>query len=182
MKLFLIVAALLSTIFAPAWAINKCTGVDGKVAFQDAPCQGKGEILDVKPASGRGLTAYAAGATGAGATAPVSSVKPMTEAERIEKQVAQSQRERRRRDLEQMFVPQAKAATEQHRASCAERQKNLEASKYAYKQNLYGKTHAAQIASEMAAASAACETRDRELKENLDALRKECDALGCSKA
>ena len=23
---------------APAWAVNKCTGQDGKVVFQDAPC------------------------------------------------------------------------------------------------------------------------------------------------
>ena len=37
---------------APAWAVNKCTGPDGKVAFQDAPCAGKGEKVDVRPASG----------------------------------------------------------------------------------------------------------------------------------
>lgn len=28
-----------------AWGINKCTAVDGKVVFQDAPCSGKGEEL-----------------------------------------------------------------------------------------------------------------------------------------
>lgn len=38
MKLLLITAAALSVLCAPAWAINKCTGPDGKVAFQDAPC------------------------------------------------------------------------------------------------------------------------------------------------
>lgn len=32
----LLTAAMLST--APAWAVNKCTGTDGKVVFQDAPC------------------------------------------------------------------------------------------------------------------------------------------------
>jgi len=36
----------------PAEAINKCTGADGKVSFQDAPCAGKGEKIDVRPASG----------------------------------------------------------------------------------------------------------------------------------
>ena len=51
MKLLVIVAALLSTIFAPAWAINKCTDTDGKVAFQDAPCTGKGEKIEVQPNS-----------------------------------------------------------------------------------------------------------------------------------
>ncbi len=44
---------------APAWAINKCTGADGKVAFQDAPCAGKGEKLDVRPASGHSTPAAA---------------------------------------------------------------------------------------------------------------------------
>lgn len=37
---------------APAWAINKCTGADGKVTFQDAPCAGNGGQIDVRPASG----------------------------------------------------------------------------------------------------------------------------------
>lgn len=31
-------ATLLAALCAPVWAINKCTGADGKVAFQDAPC------------------------------------------------------------------------------------------------------------------------------------------------
>lgn len=46
-------------LIAPAWAINKCTGADGKVAFQDAPCAGKGEKLDVRPASGHSTPAVA---------------------------------------------------------------------------------------------------------------------------
>jgi len=171
MNYSLIAAALLAALCAPAWAVNKCTGPDGKVAYQDAPCAGKGELLTVRPASGAAQVAPAA----------VSGVVGTTEAQRIEAQVSSSVRERRRRDLEQLFIPQAKAATEQHRATCTDSQTRLEASKYAYKQNLYGKTHAAQIASEMAAAAAVCETKDRELKETLDALRKECDALGCLK-
>jgi len=46
----LLIAALAIT---PVWAINKCSGADGKTVFQDAPCTGKGEIIDVKPASGK---------------------------------------------------------------------------------------------------------------------------------
>lgn len=37
-------AALLATVLlaaAPAWAVNKCTGADGKVTFQDTPCTGE---------------------------------------------------------------------------------------------------------------------------------------------
>ena len=48
-KAMFLIAALL---VAPAWAVNKCTGPDGKVAFQDAPCVGKGEKIEVLPASG----------------------------------------------------------------------------------------------------------------------------------
>lgn len=178
MKIKILLVTLLLTT-APVWAINKCTGADGKVSFQDAPCLGKGELLDVRPASGKG-NAPAVAPAGTGATA-AGAANPQTEAQRIDAQVTASQRERRKRDLEQLFIPQAKAATEQHRASCAQKQASLDASKYAYKQNLYGKTHAAQVASEMAAAAAACETKDRELKESLEGLRKECDALGCTK-
>ena len=56
----LLVATLLMA--APAWAVNKCTGPDGKVAFQDAPCTGKGEKLDVRPASGHSAPAAVGGA------------------------------------------------------------------------------------------------------------------------
>jgi hypothetical protein len=37
---------------SPAWAVNKCTGPDGQITFQDAPCAGKGETITVRPASG----------------------------------------------------------------------------------------------------------------------------------
>lgn len=52
----LAVAALLLAA-APAWAINKCKGMDGKVSFQDAPCSGQGEKIEVKPASGTAVRA-----------------------------------------------------------------------------------------------------------------------------
>jgi hypothetical protein len=38
-------AALMAT--GQANAINKCTGPDGKVVFQDAPCAGKGEAVRI---------------------------------------------------------------------------------------------------------------------------------------
>jgi hypothetical protein len=37
MKLLLIAAAL-SALCAPVWAVNKCKGPDGKVVYQDQPC------------------------------------------------------------------------------------------------------------------------------------------------
>lgn len=56
MKIVILWGALLLS-FSPAWAINKCTGVDGKVAFQDAPCMGKGETLNIRSAPGKTGTA-----------------------------------------------------------------------------------------------------------------------------
>lgn len=50
-KTAIFLAAALSAA-APAWAVNKCMGPDGKTVFQDAPCTGKGEKLEVRPASG----------------------------------------------------------------------------------------------------------------------------------
>lgn len=45
-------ALALALLAPPAWAVNKCTGADGRVTFQDAPCAGRGEALDIRPASG----------------------------------------------------------------------------------------------------------------------------------
>jgi Domain of unknown function (DUF4124) len=167
--------ALVLVLFCgPALAINKCTGADGRTVFQDTPCQGKGEILDVKPAAGRALPAATAGASA------ISGGKGTTEAQRIEAQVLTSQKERRRRDLETIETLQAAGALDTHRRGCEQEQKNLSSEQYKYRQNLYGKTHAAQVASEMAAASARCDLKDRALKEQLEALKSECIALsGC---
>lgn len=172
MKRWLLLLVCLAA--SQAWAVNKCVGPTGKVSFQDAPCPGKGETLTVRPAAGAS-PAQAAGAAAADGAAP------MTEAQRLNKLADDSQRERRRRDLLNRIIPGARASLDQHRYQCKETQARLEAQKYKYVQNLYGKTHAAQVSSEMAAAAAACDTRDRELKEQLEAVEQECAALGCGR-
>lgn len=53
----LIAAALLSALCAPAWAINKCTGADGKVAFQDAPCANTAKAETIKARGGNTVAA-----------------------------------------------------------------------------------------------------------------------------
>ncbi len=46
-----LIAAAAATLLASAsqhvWAVNKCTGPDGAVVFQDAPCAGKGEAVRI---------------------------------------------------------------------------------------------------------------------------------------
>lgn len=78
-----------------------------------------------------------------------------------------------------MVLPIAEAALNGYRASCDQKQASLASSQYSYEQNLYGKLHAAQMASEMAAAAAVCDTKERQLKESVDALTAECAALRC---
>jgi len=71
MKTLLILVAA-TALAAPAWAINKCTGPDGKVSFQDAPCEGQGARIDVRPAAGPARPASLSGNTGAKASPPPS--------------------------------------------------------------------------------------------------------------
>ena len=63
--------ALALGCLSPAWAINKCTDANGKVSFQDAPCVGEGEKIDVRPTT-RGATPVppAAAPVGEGAFGP----------------------------------------------------------------------------------------------------------------
>lgn len=141
------------------------------MVFQDAACAGKGEVVRVVPASGSSPVASPApgGATVTGGS----------EADRINAATAQSQKDRRKRELRTMYMPGSERALLDHKASCAIERQRLEADQYRYTQNLYGKTHAAQMASEMSAAASRCTSRERELVEARDALRAECKDLGC---
>lgn len=48
MYLPFVLTDLLATLCAPAWAVNKCTGADGLVMFQDLPCSGSGASKTIK--------------------------------------------------------------------------------------------------------------------------------------
>ncbi|WP_296903381.1 hypothetical protein [Polaromonas sp.] len=156
-------------LHAPAWAINKCTEADGKVSFQDAPCLGKGEAISVRPASGQAPRQ------------PVSpsGAKPLTEAQRIEGLVSQSQTERRTRDLQELWIPKAQADVLNNRQGCEQRTRKLDYEKNRSSQTLAGTVHRASVTSELAAHVSVCDTKDRELKEALDTLQTECKKLGC---
>lgn len=166
------IAALLLTIaVAPAWAVNKCTGPDGAVVFQDAPCAGKGGAVAVRPASGH-----------AKATAVEPQVadtsRPMTEAQRIELQISQSQQARRKQDLEVRLVPGARAEIGRHRTQCDRELEGLKAQKSRANNNLAGATWEASISGEMTAVATRCDTRNKELRDDADKLIAECQKLG----
>src|SRR5687768_4039680 len=110
MRVWCVGLVVAAGVFAqPAAAINKCTGTDGKVTFQDAPCSaGRSETLDVKPASGR------AAVPGTSSPSAPASSAPMTEAARLEGIVAASQKSRRAVDLRERLLPDAERAVSAH--------------------------------------------------------------------
>ena len=167
MKTIISAALLLASL--NAMAINKCTMPDGSMVFQDAPCAGKGESLNVRPASG---------AAKAQPVAASGDTPKKSNAQRMEEQVASSQKDRRVRELAQHLGPSAVQAIRTHLQACRDEQARLEAAKHVYVQNLYGKTDAAQRASEQAAAAGRCDTKDRELRETAALLKRECTELG----
>lgn len=185
-QLFLGTAACL-VLAAPAWAINKCTGPDGKVSFQDAPCAGagKGEKVEVRlsssgigtaaaapaaatPASGASAAAPAAGA----ASAPAAATAPAPR-----KEGAFGETWRRKTDLEQRLIREARGALQTHQQRCAAEQRERAARRTQARTNTAVATSEQALASEMQAATAACEMRSRELQANVDALEKELKEL-----
>jgi hypothetical protein len=174
MNKIMLCTVVLAALSSPAWAVNKCTGADGKVAFQDAPCAGgKSERLVVRPASGDGALIP---------QAPSSSLpsgeKPKTETQRLQGLIDESQRKRRIQELEVRQVPIAQGAIYEHRKACDDQLKALQIKKYAANNNLAGATWEGSISGEMTAIATRCDTRNRELKDDYDTLRKECQVLG----
>lgn len=185
-QLFLGTAACLA-LAAPAWAINKCTGPDGKVSFQDAPCAGagKGEKIEVRlsssgigtaaaapaaatPASGASAAAPAAGAASAPATATAPPAR---------KEGAFGETWRRKTDLEQRLIREARGTLNAHQQRCTAEQRERAARRTQARTNTAVATSEQALASEMQAATAACEMRSRELQANVDALEKELKEL-----
>lgn len=63
-------ALVLAAACAPAWPINKCTDAGGKTVFQDTPCaDGRGQQIEVRPASSFSSGAVAPGPSGQAAQA-----------------------------------------------------------------------------------------------------------------
>ncbi len=176
----LVVAVVLALSCGPAAAINKCTLPGGKVVFQDAPCStGKSETVVVKPSRGKSeappVPTAASGSPSSSAT-PVE--QPMTEAQRIEKQVAESRRARRLQELEVRILPDALNAIDRSRARCDAELRALQDKKRYANNNLAGATWEGSISGEMTALATRCDTENRDLRDNADRIRAECRELG----
>lgn len=175
-------AAIVLLCFAAssAWAVNRCIGPDGKVVFQDAPCSGKGEMIRVRPASGPSPSPAQVQGTDSSSGGTSDEKRPLTEAQRIEQQIAASQKARRKQELEVRIVPDAEFAVAQHRMQCDQQIRDLQAKKATANNNLAGATWEGSISQEMTAIATRCDTRNRELREQADRFRAECQRLdGC---
>ncbi|MBF5006385.1 DUF4124 domain-containing protein [Diaphorobacter caeni] len=163
-QVFVLSTALLLT---PAWAINKCTGPDGKTVFQDAPCMGKGEEIQVKPASGS-----AARAAAPAAAAPQAAPAPQAAAGG-KKEGAFGETWQRRTWLEQRGLPDARGAIDNHQRKCANEQAAIASKKQLARNNLAGATYEQSISTEMQAAATMCDSKARELRAQLESYERE---------
>lgn len=159
--------ALALGFLAPAWAIHKCTDARGKVSFQDAPCVGEGEKIEVRPAM-EGATpitppATNAANTGAGSTAKEGAFGPTWQ---------------RKHYLQSQGIPQARAAVERNQQECAAQPAEAVAQSTPLRLSLAAGT---QFAQEGAAAAgrnkAACEARTQELRDRVKVLEDELKSL-----
>ena len=160
-KFLVLAMALVST--APAWAINRCTGPDGKSVFQDAPCAGKGEKIEVRPATGGSPAPTPAAAQGA---------RPA-----IAKEGAFGESWQRRTYLENRGIADARGAIVAHQNQCDAKQKELAAKKGQATNNLAGATWEQSISTEMQAAAMLCDSKRRDLRAQLESLEKELREL-----
>lgn len=158
----------------PTWAINKCKGPDGKVVFQDAPCMGQGEKIEVRPASGRAPKAAAAATTADinAAPAPAAAAAPAKK-----KEGAFGASWQRRTYLENRGIPDAESAIHAHKRQCEQKQADLRSRQGSANNNLAGATYLQSLAAEMQAAATMCDVRSRELNAELDSMKKELREL-----
>ena len=150
--------ALALGCLSPAWAVNKCTDANGKVSFQDAPCVGEGEKIDVRPTT-RGATPVQplAAPVGEGAFGPTW---------------------QRKNYLQTQGIPQARAAVERNQRECAAPPGAVATAGPLRRGNLPAGNQFVQEGAEKAAdAKAACEERTEALREQLRVLERELAAM-----
>ncbi|MFN3437031.1 MAG: DUF4124 domain-containing protein [Acidovorax sp.] len=152
------VCAFALGFLAPAWAINKCIDDKGKVSFQDAPCIGQGEKIEVRPAM-----------KGAAPAQP----SPSTSQEG-----AFGPSWQRKNQLQSQGIPQARAAIERNQRECAATPQEGVAQSGPLRRSLSSGSQFAQEQSANAAKDkAACDARIQELREQLKSLEGELSKL-----
>lgn len=153
----------------PAWAINKCTGADGRIVFQDMPCQGRGEKLNIRSAP---VDPFAA------VEDAKSAEKPLSDAERVKQFNTQSENARKRQDIEMVLLPSAYAALNRHLAACEREYRFLQNEKGRAANNLAGATWEQSLSQEMSALATRCEGQTRQHNNNIADIKRQCQKVG----
>lgn len=153
------VCSLVLAFVVPAWAINKCTDATGKVSFQDAPCIGQGEKIEVRPAM-------------QGATPAQPNPSALQEG-------AFGPSWQRKNYLQGQGIPQARAAVERNQRECAAAQpQDGVAQSGPLRRSLgSGSMFAQDRADNAARDKAACDARTQELRQELKWLEDELAKL-----
>lgn len=148
---------LLALWATQAIAINKCTGPDGAISYQDLPCSRKGVEIKVVPSRAPRV---------APSTEPAQSYYELIKGERIRRE-------------KWSVMNDARLAMDFARRQCDAEQRKLAASKDISKNNLAGATRDASISQEMAAAAQICDTRIRSLEKLVTDAEQVCQEIKC---
>ena len=142
-----------------ALAINKCTDARGKAVFQDAPCHGKGDKIEVRSATGTPPPAAPASAP----ATPGAAAKPKLD----------SSTELRRIELETYLVKNKRDQVAGTNADCQRRLAQLAESKKDAANNLAGAVYETSVSSEMQSVSVMCQSKTMQLQAELQELERE---------
>lgn len=151
--------ALMLCFLAPAWAINKCTDANGKVSFQDAPCVGQGEQIEVRPA--------------------IEGATPIQPPRSTSKEGAFGASWQRKHHLQTQAIPQARAAIERNQQECVAQPEEVTTHAGPLRRSTLpsGSMFAQDRAASDASSKAACNVRTDELRRQLKALEDELAKL-----
>jgi hypothetical protein len=152
-----IVCIAVMACLSPAWAVNKCTGADGRVSYQDAPCTGRGEALEI-PADHN-------------VTSPV---VPRVEAQ---KEGVFGAAWQRKNFLQGQALPQARTALAQHQRSCEQRQGEIAQRRQLPGYLAQGSVLAQAVEAEVKAIARDCAAREEALRNQIAELEAELNAL-----
>lgn len=141
----------------PAWAVNKCTGADGRVVYQDAPCAGRGEVLDVS--------------SGPNVSSPVA---PRAD---VHKEGAFGDAWQRKNYLQHQALPQARAALAQHQRSCEQRQAEIAQRRQLPGHLAQGSSLAQAVEADVKRTARECVAQEESLHRQIAALEAELNAL-----
>lgn len=178
----LVLTFLLMTVVQPALAINRCTGPDGRTTYQETPCStdSKSQALRIAPAPVAPAAARVPSTAPALATGLPMTPTPMTEAQKLEAQIAALRREGRKRSLEDTLLPNAMRARDAGQRQCDAQLAAIRNRKLSANNNLAGATYEQSLSQEMSAVVARCDTFSRNLTMQVEDLKRECSALDCT--